>query len=59
MKDVYTIIEGKNRDPKKNIWIRIGIAFENRDGSLNVKLNALPINGTLQIRDRKAGNKRE
>jgi len=59
VKDVYTIIEGKNRDTKKNIWIRIGIAFENRDGSLNVKLNALPINGTLQIRDRKAGNKRE
>ena len=48
-KVVYTIID---RGPdKKAIWIRIGASFPNRDGSWNVKLDALPTNGSLQIRD--------
>lgn len=45
---VYTVIEQENRD---NFWCRIGVAFRNRDGSINVKLNALPVNGTLHIRE--------
>ena len=52
-KVVYTIIEreaSEGRDAK-SFWVRIGSAFVNRDGSLNVKLDALPVNGTLQIRD--------
>jgi hypothetical protein len=36
---------------EKSYWNRIGVAFINKDGSLNVKLDALPIGGTLQIRD--------
>lgn len=36
---------------EKAYWTRIGVAFTNRDGSLNVKLDALPTGGTLQIRD--------
>ena len=35
----------------KSYWNRIGVAFINKDGSLNVKLDALPIGGQLQIRD--------
>ncbi|HKQ71805.1 MAG TPA: hypothetical protein VJT73_20820 [Polyangiaceae bacterium] len=35
----------------KAYWNRIGVAFTNKDGSLNVKLDALPTSGTLQIRD--------
>lgn len=31
-------------------WVRIGSAFENVDGSLNVYLDAYPANGKLQIR---------
>jgi len=46
---VYTIV--KRRDGRK-VWVRIGAAFRNRDGSLNVKLDAVPTNGELQIRDR-------
>lgn len=46
-KVVYTVVERGQR----SYWRPIGIAFENRDGSLNVKLDALPVNGTLQIRD--------
>jgi hypothetical protein len=46
-KDVYTVVERKN----KTFWTRIGAAFENRDGSLSVVLDALPVDGKLQIRD--------
>jgi hypothetical protein len=47
-KDVYTII---SREDAKPYWLKIGTAFNNRDGSINVKLNALPINGILHIRE--------
>ncbi len=45
---VYTIIE---RGADKRYWLRIGTAFDNRDKSVNLKLDALPVNGQLQIRD--------
>ena len=47
---VYTIIESES-EGRKSRWIRVGIAFVNRDGSLNVLLDALPVNGKLHIRD--------
>jgi hypothetical protein len=53
VKDVFTIIEDINGDPERTYWQRVGVAFVNRDGSLNVRLNALPVNGTLHIRDKK------
>jgi len=34
----------------KSYWIRIGAAFLNQDGSETVLLDALPINGRMQIR---------
>jgi hypothetical protein len=43
----YTVIE---RSEGKSFWLRVGTAFENRDGSLNVYLDAIPVNGRLQIR---------
>jgi hypothetical protein len=46
-KGVYTIVKRN----EKSIWIRIGTAFTNRDGSLNVRLDATPTNGELQIRE--------
>ena len=44
----------ESRDGEKSFWVRIGVAFTNRDGSVNVILDALPI-GTnrLQIREPK------
>lgn len=44
----YTVIE---RSEGKSYWLRVGTAFENRDGSLNVYLDAIPVNGRLQIRE--------
>ena len=46
---IYTIVEKKNFD--KGIWLEIGVARENRDGSLSGKLDALPANGTIHIRE--------
>lgn len=46
---VYTIVD--RGDGKKDLWLRIGTAFVNKDGSLNVVLNALPIDGKLHIRE--------
>lgn len=47
MKAVYVITE---RNENK-YWNRVGVAFVNRDGSLNVRLEALPLTGELHIRD--------
>jgi hypothetical protein len=47
MKSVYTVVERGG----KSYWVRIGIGFLNKDGSWNVKLDASPTNGQLQIRD--------
>lgn len=51
VKDVYTIVQ--NGKDNKGYWIKIGVAFTNKDGSLSVILNCLPLDGKLQIRDRK------
>jgi hypothetical protein len=48
-KAVYTIIERKGLE--KSLWLRIGTAFTNDDQSINVRLDALPINGQIQIRE--------
>jgi len=53
MKDVYAIYDGKGEGKERSRWVRIGVAFENKDHSLNVLLDALPLSGRLQIRDRK------
>ena len=49
VKIAYTVVE-RNKDGRK-FWVRVGAAFVNRDGSLNVRLDAMPVNGELQIRD--------
>ncbi len=46
-KDAFTITgEGDDK-----FWNRIGVAFVNKDGSINVKLAALPVNGEIHLRD--------
>lgn len=40
-----------NERTSKTYWMRIGVAFPNRDGSTNVYLDAYPANGKLQIRE--------
>ena len=50
-KTVFTIVKKEGKD---NYWLNVGMAFVNKDGSLNVLLNALPVNGELHIRDFKS-----
>ncbi|HKO91731.1 MAG TPA: hypothetical protein VJU61_11285 [Polyangiaceae bacterium] len=47
MKIVYVITERNSR----KFWNRIGVAFVNPDGSLNVKLEAVPVSGEMHVRD--------
>ncbi len=47
MKIVYVISDRNGR----KFWNRIGVAFINSDGSTNVKLEAIPVSGEMQIRD--------
>lgn len=39
------------RGKARSFWTKIGVAFENRDGSWSLELSALPVNGRLQMRD--------
>jgi hypothetical protein len=48
MKTVYTVV---NRGEGKSFWTKVGVGFVNRDGSWNLRLDAIPTNGTLQVRD--------
>jgi len=48
MKAVYTVV---NRGEGKSLWTRVGVGFVNQDGSWNLKLDAIPTNGTLQVRE--------
>ncbi len=50
-KEVYHIKD--LGDGTKSLWTRIGSAFVNKDGSMNVFLDTLPIDGRLHIRDAK------
>jgi hypothetical protein len=50
LKDVFAIAQGD--DQHRARWTKIGIGFVNSDQSLNVVLDAMPINGRLHIRDR-------
>jgi hypothetical protein len=43
----------------KSYWIRIGAAFVNHDGSETVLLDALPVNGRMQIRTAKEESRPE
>ncbi|MBI2067195.1 MAG: hypothetical protein HYT77_04200 [Deltaproteobacteria bacterium] len=50
IKDVYTVSDREG--DQKSRWTKIGIGFVNRDDSINVILDAYPVNGKLQIRTR-------
>ncbi len=48
MKTVFTVVK---KSDGKSFWMKLGVGFVNRDGSINLHLDALPANGTLQVRD--------
>jgi hypothetical protein len=44
---VFSIRSGRGG----SIWVRAGSAFVNKDGSLNVLLDVLPLDGKLHVRE--------
>ncbi|HBF12252.1 MAG TPA: hypothetical protein DDW49_02490 [Deltaproteobacteria bacterium] len=52
IKDVYVISETNKDGPDR--WTKIGVAFVNRDESINVILDSVPLSGKLHIRSRKS-----
>jgi hypothetical protein len=52
MKAVWTIVErGQGNGMTKSYWTRVGVGFVNKDGSITLKLDCIPISGTLQVRE--------
>ncbi len=48
VKTVYTVLDHGSGRPR---WMRIGSGWENSDGSINVRLDAVPSTFALHIRD--------
>lgn len=48
--DVYLIADALSQARQR--WTKVGIGFLNRDYSINVILDALPVNGKLHLRER-------
>lgn len=45
------VIQPDGKDEEKKYWHRCGVAFENKDGSLNLKLDLFP-GVQLQVREK-------
>ena len=52
-REVYAVTDlpEKEGQQAKSRWTRIGVTFQNKDGSETVVLDALPINGRLVLRE--------
>lgn len=48
IKYVYTIVEREGDEKKR--WVKIGVGFINKDDSINIYLDALPLNGKMNLR---------
>jgi hypothetical protein len=56
--EVWSIRNAKTTTGDRSFWTRCGVAFVNRDGSINVKLELMPLDGELHIREPKPKEKR-
>jgi hypothetical protein len=52
MKTVWTMTERTTASAgTRTYWTRVGVGFVNRDGSITLRLDAVPISGQLQVRE--------
>ena len=54
MKQLVAAITRGEGDDKKTFWTKIGVAFQNKDGSYNLRFEYLPTDlasTTIQLRD--------
>lgn len=47
----FALTEKTTPEGAKTFWTKIGVAFRNKDDSITIKLDALPLSGTMQIRE--------
>lgn len=63
MKEILAVKEYENKQgEKKSIWIRVGSAFENKDGSMNLFFDTFPVSKdikTIQVREAKPKEERQ
>ena len=61
MKQIVAVVERGEGPDAKRFWTRIGVAFENRDGSWNLRFDYFPTNPatTVQLRDIDAREERD
>lgn len=52
-KKTYKEVFVMNEKDDRTFFTKVGVAFPNKDGSTNLYLDALPLNGKLQMRDPK------
>ena len=50
LKKMFKVLVPINKKDGTTYWMRIGTAFPNKDDSINLYLDALPIEGKLQLR---------
>jgi hypothetical protein len=56
MMHIVGAVERGDSDAKRTFWTRIGVAFQNRDGSWNLRFDYLPTRlneTTIQLREPK------
>jgi len=53
MKQLVAAVERGEGNDKKSYWTSIGVAFENKDGSWNLRFDYLPTHSdtTIQLRE--------
>lgn len=50
-KELWMVEDRGEGNDAKSFWTRVGVAFENRDGSWSLIFAAYPVNGRVQMRD--------
>jgi hypothetical protein len=58
-KKMFKVLCPIERKDGSTFWMRVGIAFPNRDQSINLYLDALPFNQKLQVREMDEDDLRE
>ena len=53
MKHVWMVEDATSAATKeqRSYWTKIGLAYENDDGSWSLQLSAVPVSGKMQVRD--------
>lgn len=47
----FNVVSPVERKDGKTAWVKVGVGFPNRDNSINMYLDALPVNQRLQLRE--------